>query len=118
MRVCLDGRPLVPDERCGVVLHRPASRPVAIVHPGPLAVVLPLPVDGPGGIELLLADTALAERLADPRFPVAQLFRDGIRQRLAGIDLGDLEEGAWRQLAPRELETIRLGVRLPPRPSR
>ena len=118
MRVCLDGRALVPDDRCGVVLHRPAGVPVAIVHPGPLAVVAPLPVDSQGGIELLLADMALAERLADPRFPIAQLFRDGVRQRLAGVDLGDLEEGAWRQLAPRELESIRLGVRLPPRASR
>ena len=55
-------------------------------------------------------------RLADPRHPLPEhVARDGVRTRLGAIELGDLAPGAWRPLAPRELEALRRGARLPPR---
>jgi hypothetical protein len=69
-----------------------------------------------GGLELLLADAKLAARLSDPSFPLAErIDRNGNRNRLGGIELGELEPGAWRPLAPRELERLRRGAGLPPR---
>lgn len=100
----------------GAVLHRAPGAALAIVHPGRLHPVLPLPEAG-GGLELLLADRALALRLSEARHPLAQrVDRDGIRTRLAGFDLEGLAVGAWRPISPRELEKLRLSVRLPPKP--
>lgn len=111
--VLLDGRPLGAG-RTGAVLHRPSGGDLAIVHPGVLHPVLPRREGS--GLELLLADATLAQRLADPRHPLAErVGRDGVRTRLGTVALGDLEPGAWRPLAPRELEALRRGARLPPR---
>lgn len=112
--VLVGGRPLGVDPRVGVVLHRPAGRPLEVVHPAELVAVLPLPSPTPG-LELLLADAGLARRIADPAFPAPVRWQLGRRIALAGIVLGPLEEGAWRPLAPRELEGLRRSVRLPPR---
>lgn len=99
----------------GAVLHRAPGAPLVLVHPGQLHPVLPLPASG-GGLELLLADPRLALRLSDNRHPVKQrVDRDGIRTRLAGLDLEGLAVGAWRPVSPRELEKLRLSARLPPR---
>ncbi|MGA0122029.1 MAG: S4 domain-containing protein [Gaiellales bacterium] len=99
----------------GAVLHRTPGTPLSIVHPGRLHPVLALPASG-GGLELLLADPRLARRLSDNRHPLKQrVDRDGIRSRLAGFDLEGLAPGAWRPIAPRELEKLRLSARLPPR---
>ena len=98
----------------GAVLHRAAGAGCAIVHPGSLHAVLPRTTGS--GLELLLADAALAARLADARFPLAERVDDsGVRTRLGGIELGDLAPGAWRPLTPRELAALRRGARLPPR---
>ena len=98
-----------------MLLHRPAGEPIELAHPPGLVPALPLAREQ-GGAELLLADQRLAERLADPRFPKPQaLDGAGRRTRVAGLDLGDLEPGAWRPLSPAELRALRLGVRLPPR---
>ncbi|MSO46837.1 MAG: hypothetical protein EXQ67_01950 [Thermoleophilia bacterium] len=98
----------------GVVLHREVGMGLAIVHPGTLYPVLPL--DGnASGIELLLSDQRLAQRLADPLFPLAaQVGPRHRRLRLGGIGLDGLEPGDWRPLAPRELQRLRRGARLPP----
>lgn len=99
----------------GAVLHRSPGAPLALVHPGQLHPVLPLPVTG-GGLELLLADPRLARRLSDSRHPLKEkVDRNGIRTRLAGFDLEGLAVGAWRPISPRELEKLRLSARLPPR---
>lgn len=111
--VLLDGRPL-PAGRTGVVLHRTVGGGLEIVHPGVLHPVLPRREGS--GLELLLADAGLAQRLADPRHPLAErIARDGVRTRLGSVSLGDLAPGAWRPVAPRELEALRRGARLPPR---
>ncbi len=112
--VLVDGEPPGPGPT-GAVLHRTPGAPLVLVHPGTLHPVLPLPVSG-GGLELLLADPKLARRLSDARHPLKQrLDRDGIRTRLAGLDLEGLAVGAWRPISPRELEKLRLAARLPPR---
>ncbi|MGI9186157.1 MAG: S4 domain-containing protein [Gaiellales bacterium] len=112
--VLLDHQPLGPGPT-GAVLNRRPNQPIAIVHPGVLHPVLGRGETG-AGLELLLADPALAERLANPAFPLAQhITCSGLRTRLGDIDLGDLEPGAWRPVAPRELERLRRGARLPPR---
>jgi 16S rRNA U516 pseudouridylate synthase RsuA-like enzyme len=99
----------------GAVLHRAPGTVLELVHPGSLHPVLALPVSG-GGLELLLADARLARRLSDARHPLKQrVDRDGIRTRLAGLDLEGLAVGAWRPVSPRELEKLRLSARLPPR---
>ena len=99
----------------GVVLHRAPGSVLQLVHPGTLHPVLPLPREG-GGLELLLADPKLARRLSDARHPLKQrVDRDGVRTRLAGLDLEGLAVGAWRPVSPRELEKLRLSARLPPR---
>ena len=68
------------------------------------------------GLELLLADAGLAERLANPAFPLAErITSSGLRTRLGDLELGELEPGAWRPVTPRELERLRRGARLPPR---
>ena len=111
--VLLDGAPLGAGPT-GAVLHRSAGAGLALVHPGVLHAVLGRPGTG-SGLELLLADRALAARLSDSRHPLAErIGRDGRRTRLGGIDLGDLAPGAWRPLAPRELAALRRGARLPP----
>lgn len=120
VRVRLDQVVLVDGEALGAgptgaVLHRAPGAPLEIVHPGQLHPVLPLPASG-GGLELLLADPRLARRLSDSRHPAKQrVDRDGIRTRLAGLDLEGLAVGAWRPVSPRELEKLRLSARLPPR---
>lgn len=111
--VLLDGHPLGPG-RTGAVLHRPAGEPIALVHPGALRPVLGRPGVG-SGLELLLADADLAERLADPAFPLRErITPDGVRTRLGDLELGDLAAGDWRPLSPRELARLRRGARLPP----
>ena len=111
--VLLDGRELGPGPT-GAVLHRVDGGGADLVHPGTLHAVLPRAPRG-SGLELLLADGALAARLSDDRFPLAErIGRDGRRTRLGPIDLGDLEPGAWRPVAPRELAALRRGARLPP----
>ena len=111
--VRVDGAPLGAGPT-GAVLHRAAGDGLALVHPGTLHAVLPRSEGA--GLELLLADAALAERLSDARHPLPErIDRDGRRTRLGGIGLGDLAPGAWRPLAPRELEALRRGARLPPR---
>ena len=113
--VTLDGEELFAAAGSGVLLHRPAGEPIELAHPPGLVPTLPLAREQ-GGAELLLADQRLAERLADPRFPQPQsVDAAGRRTRVAGLDLGDLEPGAWRPLSPAELRALRLGVRLPPR---
>jgi hypothetical protein len=112
--VLLDGTPLGAGPT-GAVLHRRPNQPIRLVHPGELHPVLGRSEVG-GGLEVLLADAALAERLANPAFPLAERIScSGLRTRLGDIELGDLEPGAWRPLAPRELERLRRGARLPPR---
>jgi 16S rRNA U516 pseudouridylate synthase RsuA-like enzyme len=113
-RVLLDGQPLGSGPT-GVVLHRRPNQPIQLVHPGTLHPVLGRSEVG-AGLELLLADASLAERLANPAFPLAERITcSGLRTRLGDIELGDLEPGAWRPVAPRELERLRRGARLPPR---
>ncbi len=97
----------------GAVVHRGPDAPLEIVHPGVLHAVLPLEEDA-SGLELLLADADLARRLSDPRFPLGEVRRGRQRTKLGGIDLGSLEPGEWRPLAPRELAKLRRGARLPP----
>ena len=112
--VLLDGQPLGSGPS-GVVLHRPHGQPISLVHPGALHPVLSRERSG-AGLELLLADASLARRLADPAFPLKErVTRDGVRTRLGDIELGELEPGEWRPVAPRELERLRRGARLPPR---
>lgn len=111
--VLVDGEPLGAGPT-GAVVHRAPGAPLAIVHPGVLTPVLPLP-RAQGGLELLLADEFLARRLVDARFPLAEPRRDGVRVGLGPLRLGALGVGEWRPLAPRELEALRRGARLPPR---
>ena len=112
--VLLDGQALGPGPT-GAVLHRRANQPIRLVHPGQLHPVLGRSEVG-AGLELLLADAALAERLANPAFPLAERITcSGVRTRLGDIELGNLEPGAWRPVTPRELERLRRGARLPPR---
>jgi 16S rRNA U516 pseudouridylate synthase RsuA-like enzyme len=110
----LDGQALSAGPT-GAVLHRPTSAPISLVHPGTLHPVLGR--DGNGaGLELLLADAALALRLANPAFPLSERITGaGVRTRLGDIELGDLAPGCWRPVTPRELERLRRGARLPPR---
>lgn len=111
--VLLDGAAL-PAGLTGVVFHRGPAMELTVVHPGTLHAVLPL-ADTASGIELLLADEQLAQRLADPKFPLAaQMGPAQRRLRLGGIGLDDLAPGEWRPVAPRELQRLRRGVRLPP----
>lgn len=113
-QVLLDGAPIGPGPT-GAVLHRGHGQRIDLVHPGELHAVLGRSGTG-SGLELLLADAALAERLANPAFPLSErVTRDGVRTRLGDVELGELEPGAWRPLAPRELERLRRGARLPPR---
>lgn len=112
--VLLDGRPLGPGPT-GAVLNRHLNQPIVLVHPGDLHPVLGRSGVG-AGLELLLADQGLADRLANPAFPLSErITNDGLRTRLGDVELGDLEPGAWRPVAPRELERLRRGARLPPR---
>ncbi len=111
--VLLDGREL-PAGSGGVVYYRGRGAALAIVHPGTLYPVLPLPSEA-DGIEILLADEKLALRLGNPRFPLAaQMGAGGRRLRLGGIGLDELQPGDWRPLSPRELARLRRGARLPP----
>jgi hypothetical protein len=113
--VALDGQELYAPNGAGVLLHKPAGEPVVLAHPPGLVPALPL-AEAEGGAELLLADRRLAERLGDPRWPQPSATdRSGRRTRVAGLDLGELEPGAWRPLSPAELRALRLSVRLPPR---
>ena len=113
--VTLDGEPLRALTSAAVALHRPPAAPLLLVHPPGLVPVRPEAGPG-GGLELLLGDRALAGRVGDPRHPPRER-RDGAgrRTRLASVELGPLEPGAWRPLAPRELEALRRAVRLPSR---
>ncbi len=111
--VLLDDSPLTAGAT-GVVFHRAPGMPLTVVHPGTLHAVLPLAPHA-CGIELLLADEHLAERLADPKFPLAaQMGPEQRRLRLGGIGLGELAPGEWRPIALRELQRLRRGARLPP----
>ena len=97
-----------------MVFHRAPAMPLTVVHPGILHAVLPLEPQA-SGIELLLADERLAQRLADPKFPLAaQMGPAQRRLRLGGIGLDELAPGDWRPIAPRELQRLRRGARLPP----
>lgn len=112
--VLLDDQPLGPGPT-GAVLNRLPRQPIRLVHPGVLHPVLGRGEVG-GGLELLLADAALATRLSNPAFPLAERITcTGLRTRLGDVELGDLDPGAWRPITPRELERLRRGARLPPR---
>lgn len=112
--VLLDDQPLGAGPT-GAVLYRRPNQPIALVHPGELHPVLARGEVG-AGLELLLADAGLAERLANPAFPLAErITGSGLRTRLGDLELGELEPGAWRPVTPRELERLRRGARLPPR---
>ncbi|MGI9117666.1 MAG: S4 domain-containing protein [Gaiellales bacterium] len=112
--VLLDGLPLGAGPT-GAVLCRAPGAAITLVHPGELHAVLGRSGQG-SGLELLLADAALAARLSDPTFPLKErIDRAGRRTRLGDLELGDLPPGDWRPLAPRELERLRRGARLPPR---
>lgn len=112
--VLLDGSALGAGPT-GAVLNRAPGQAIELVHPGLLHPVLSRSGMG-AGLELLLADAAVAKRLSDPTFPLSQrVTREGLRNRLGDIDLGELEPGAWRPVSPRELERLRRGARLPPR---
>jgi 16S rRNA U516 pseudouridylate synthase RsuA-like enzyme len=110
----LDGAEVRAAPGAAVLLHKPAGASAEIVHPPALHVVMPLRrIES--GAELLLADEALARRIADPRHPQPQL-RDGrMRVAYAGLGVDDLEPGEWRPLGHKELERLRRSVRLPPR---
>jgi 16S rRNA U516 pseudouridylate synthase RsuA-like enzyme len=113
--VRVDGAALASTTGGGVIWHRPRGAPLTIVHPGQLHAVCPLGRDQ-SGLELLLADAALARRLADPRFPILERFAPGgIRIRLAAVRVGRLAPGEWRPVSAREHAQLRRGVRLPPR---
>jgi 23S rRNA pseudouridine2605 synthase len=112
--VLVNGTPLVVRPAAVVALHKPPGRPALLVHPPGLVSAVPLTHDA-AGLELLVGDPALAQRVADPRFPAPALWRDGRRTRVAGVDLGDLREGEWRALPPRDVERLRRSLRLPPR---
>jgi 16S rRNA U516 pseudouridylate synthase RsuA-like enzyme len=112
--VLLDGAPLGPGPT-GAILNRRPNQPIALVHPGELHPVLGRGTQG-AGLELLLADRSLADRLGNPAFPLTERITcNGLRTRLGDLELGDLEPGAWRPVTPRELEKLRRGARLPPR---
>jgi 16S rRNA U516 pseudouridylate synthase RsuA-like enzyme len=112
--VLLDGEELRAAPQSAVLLHKPAQAGAEIVHPPTLHVVMPLRRIERGA-ELLLADEALARRIANPRHPQPQL-RDGrLRVAYAGLAVDDLEPGEWRPLGHKELERLRRSVRLPPR---
>ena len=97
------------------MLYRRPNQPIALVHPGVLHPVLGRGEVG-AGLELLLADAGLADRLANPAFPLSERITcSGLRTRLGDLELGELEPGAWRPVTPRELERLRRGARLPPR---
>ena len=112
--VLLDGEEVRAAPQAAVLLHKPAHAGAEIVHPPTLHVVMPLRrIES--GAELLLADEALARRIANPRHPQPQL-RDGrMRVAYAGLGVDDLEPGEWRPLGHKELERLRRSVRLPPR---
>ena len=112
--VLLDGEEVRAAPQAAVLLHKPAHAGAEIVHPPTLHVVMPLRrIES--GAELLLADEALARRIANPRHPQAQL-RDGrVRVAYAGLAVDDLEPGEWRPLGHKELERLRRSVRLPPK---
>ena len=112
--VLLDGEEVRAAPQAAVLLHKPAHAGAEIVHPPTLHVVMPLRrIES--GAELLLADEALARRIANPRHPRAQL-RDGrVRVAYAGLAVDDLEPGEWRPLGHKELERLRRSVRLPPK---
>jgi hypothetical protein len=113
--VLLDGREVGAAASGGAAFHRTRGAPLAFVHPPGLHGVEP---ETPtGGLELLLADDALARRLSDSRFPLRERY-DRTERRVAfgPVELADLPEGAWRPLAPREIERLRRGARLPSRP--
>ena len=112
--VLLNGTAVTVRPDAAVALHKPPGAPVRLVHPPGLHVAAPL-ADETSGVELLFGDERLARRLVDPRHPAPARWRDGVRTRLAGVDLGDLGVGEWRPLAPRELEALRRSVRLPPK---
>lgn len=112
--VLLDDQPLGAGPT-GAVLYRRPNQPIALVHPGVLYPVLGRGEVG-AGLELLLADAGLADRLANPAFPLSERITcSGLRTRLGDLELGELEPGAWRPVTPRELERLRRGARLPPR---
>ena len=112
--VLLDGEEVRAAPQAAVLFHKPAHAGAEIVHPPTLHVVMPLRrIES--GAELLLADEALARRIANPRHPQAQL-RDGrVRVAYAGLAVDDLEPGEWRPLGHKELERLRRSVRLPPK---
>jgi 16S rRNA U516 pseudouridylate synthase RsuA-like enzyme len=112
--VLLDGDEVRAAPQAAVLLHKPAHADAEIVHPPALHVVMPLRrIES--GAELLLADEALARRIANPRHPQPQL-RDGrVRVAYAGLAVDDLEPGEWRPLGHKELERLRRSVRLPPK---
>ena len=112
--VLLDGEEVRAAPQAAVLLHKPAHTGADIVHPPTLHVVMPLRrIES--GAELLLADEALARRIANPRHPQPQ-FRDGrVRVAYAGLAVDDLEPGEWRPLGHKELERLRRSVRLPPK---
>jgi 16S rRNA U516 pseudouridylate synthase RsuA-like enzyme len=112
--VLLDGSPVQAPADAAVLLHKPAGASIALVHPPPLHAVRQLK-RRESGVELLLADEALARRVGDPRFPQPEIWEGHMRTRYAGLDVGELAPGEWRPLARRELERLRRNVRLPPR---
>lgn len=111
--VTVDGIPVQAAPEGGVIFHRGAGAALEIAHPPTLHPVLPLGSDQEG-LELLLADAALARRLADPRHPLAERWQGTRRVRLGTVELADLEPGSWRPLSSRERARLRLGAHLPP----
>jgi 23S rRNA pseudouridine2605 synthase len=70
---------------------------------------------GPGRVEIVLHEGRkhqVKRMLAAVGHPVVRLHRSAY----AGLTLGGLEPGAWRELEPSEVERLRRKPRAPPRP--
>jgi 16S rRNA U516 pseudouridylate synthase RsuA-like enzyme len=117
VEVCLDGEPVRAPRRAAVLYHKPEGEPIELVHPRPLEPVRQLKVVE-SGAELLLADHDLAVRIGDPAHPQPESWRGRHRRSYAGLAVDDLEPGTWRPLSPKELQRLRLSVRLPPQGAR
>ena len=113
--VTLDGEELYAPAAAGVLLHRPPASRSSWRTRRASCRRWRWPGAGRGRAA---AGRPPARRAARrPALPAAARpwTRAGRRTRVAGLDLGELEPGAWRPLSPAELRALRLSVRLPPR---